>query len=78
MAASRATGGSFASGLVVVGLITPAEGGWQVRAREDELLEVSDDALVELISARINLLQRRVKQRKEAREYAEKMTELLG
>ena len=78
VAASRATGGSYASGLVVVGLITPAEGGWQVRAREDELLEVSDDALVELISARINLLQRRVKQRKEAREYAEKMTELLG
>jgi hypothetical protein len=49
-----------------------------VRAREDELLEVSDDALVDLISGRINLLQRRVKQRKEAREYAEKMTELLG
>jgi hypothetical protein len=78
VAASRATGGSFASGLVVSGLIMPAEGGWQVRAREEELLEVSDDALVELISARINLLQRRVKQRKEAREYAEKMTELLG
>lgn len=78
VAASRATGGSFASGLVVVGLITPAEGGWQVRAREDQLLEISDDALVELISARINLLQRRVKQRKEARDYAEKMTELLG
>lgn len=78
VAASRATGGSYASGLVVIGLITPLEGGWQVRAREDELLEISDDALVEQISARINLLQRRVKQRKEAREYAEKMTELLG
>lgn len=77
-AASRASGRSFASGLVVIGLISPDEGGWQVRAREDELLEISDDALVELISSRINLLQRRVKQRKEAHEYAEKMTELLG
>lgn len=78
IAASRAGGGSFATGLVVTELITPAEGGWQIRAREDELLEVSDDVLVEAISARIHLLQRRVKQRKEAREYAEKMTELLG
>jgi hypothetical protein len=78
VAASRAAGTSFASGLVVVGLVLPAEAGWQPRAREDELLEITDDALVELISGRINLLQRRVKQRKEAQEYAEKMTELLG
>jgi hypothetical protein len=78
VSASRATGGSLATGLVVIGLITPAEGGWPFRAREDALLEISDDGLVEAISARINLLQRRVKQRKEAREYAEKMTELLG
>ena len=63
---------------MVVGLVLPAEAGWQPRAREDELLEITDDALVELISGRINLLQRRVKQRKEAQEYAEKMTELLG
>ncbi|WP_148045156.1 hypothetical protein [Arthrobacter oryzae] len=78
IAASKAGEGSFATGLVVTELITPAEGGWQIRAREDELLEVSDDVLVDAISARIHLLQRRVKQRKEAREYAEKMTELLG
>lgn len=78
VAASRVTGGSFASGLVVIGLITPGEGGWPIRAREDQLLEISDDALVDLISARINLLQRRVRQRKEAREYAQKMTDLLG
>lgn len=78
IAASRAGEGSFATGLVVTELITPAEGGWQIRAREDELLEASDDVLVDAISARIHLLQRRVKQRKEALEYAEKMTELLG
>ena len=78
IAASRAGGGSYATGLVVTELITPAEGGWQIRAREDELLEAPDDVLVDAISARIHLLQRRVKQRKEAREYAEKMTELLG
>jgi hypothetical protein len=78
VAASRAGGVSFVSGLVVTEVITPAEGGWPVRAREDALLETSDDELVDVISARINLLQRKVKQRKEAREYAEKMTELLG
>ena len=78
LAASRAGGGSFATGMVVAELISPAEGGWQVRSREDELLEVSDDVLVDTISARIHLLQRRVKQRREAHEYARKMTELLG
>lgn len=76
--ASRASGGSFASGLVVIGLIAPSEGHWPTRAREEALLETTDDALVEVIFARINLLQRRVKQRKEAREYADKMTEMLG
>lgn len=78
IAASRAGGGSLVSGLVVTEIITPAEGGWPIRAREDALLEATDDALVEVISARITLLRRRVNQRKEASEYAEKMTELLG
>jgi hypothetical protein len=78
LAAARAAGVSLVSGFVVSGLITPAEGGWPIRAREDALLEASDDDLVDAISARIHVLQRRVKQRKEALEYAEKMTELLG
>lgn len=76
--AGRITGGSMTSGLVVTGLLTPLEGGWPIRAREDALLEVSDDDLIELIRQRIQILQRRQRQRKEALDYAEKLTELLG
>lgn len=78
VAAAKAAGVSIASAFVITGLITPAEGGWPVRAREDALLGVSDAQLVDVIYARIHLLQRKLKQRKEAHEYANKMTELLG
>lgn len=78
LAASRAGGVSLASGFVVTGVITPDEGGWPIRAREEALLEAPDDALVEIIAARIRVLQRKVNQRKEALEYAQKMTEILG
>lgn len=78
LAASRAGGVSLASGFVITGVISPAEGGWQPRAREDALLEASDEDLVDVIAARIRLLQRRLKQHKEALEYAEKMTKILG
>lgn len=78
VAAGRVAGGSMVSGLVVIGLVTTSEGDWPRRAREDALLEIADDDLIELIEQRLNLLQRRVKQRKEALDYAEKLTEMLG
>lgn len=78
LAASRAGGVSLASGFVVTGVITPDEGGWPIRVREEALLEAPDDELVDIIAARIRVLQRKVSQRKEALEYAEQMTEILG
>jgi hypothetical protein len=78
IAAARVTGGSFASGLVIIGLISQHEGQWPVRAREDALLEISDDDLVDIIAGRINLLQRRLKKRKEAQYYAQQLLENLG
>lgn len=78
LAASRIAGSSFTSGLVVVGMISEREAGWPLRSREDALLEISDEGLVEIIAARINLLQRRLKKKNEARLYAEQMQELLG
>lgn len=78
LAAAHVAGTSFTSGLVVVGMVSEREAGWPLRSREDALLEVSDEELVEIIAGRINLLQRRLKKKNEARIYAEQMQELLG
>lgn len=76
--AARVSETSLVSGLVVVGLITMEEGDWPKDARETALKVMKHDELVELIQQRLNLLQRRLRQRKEALEYAEKLTELIG
>ena len=66
------------AGLVVVGLITMEEGDWPEDIRETALMVMKNEDLVELIQQRLNLLQRRLRQRKEALEYAEKLTDLIG
>ena len=65
-------------GLVVVGLLTMKEGGWADDVRETALSGMEDDPLMELVQQRITLLRRRIKQRKEAIEYAEKLAEAIG
>lgn len=77
-AASRLTGVSLASGLVVTGLITPMEGLWPARAREDALLEASDEVLLEVAQERLNMLQRLVRRRKAAAELEAQLSEFLG
>lgn len=76
--AARVSGTSMVCGLVVVGLLTTMEGGWPEGVREDALKAMEDDPLMELVQQRITLLRRRVKQRKEALEYAEKLAEAIG
>ncbi|MUK02558.1 hypothetical protein GM708_11865 [Vibrio cholerae] len=76
--ASRISGTSMVSGLVVVGLLTMEEGGWADDVRETALSAMEDDPLMELVQQRITLLRRRIKQRKEALEYAEKLAEAIG
>jgi hypothetical protein len=76
--AARVSGTSMVAGLVVVGLITMEEGDWPEDIRETALMVMKNEDLVELIQQRLNLLQRRLRQRKEALEYAEKLTDLIG
>jgi hypothetical protein len=76
--AARISGTSMVCGLVVVGLLTMEEGGWADDVRETALSAMEDDPLMELVQQRITLLRRRIKQRKEALEYAEKLAEAIG
>ncbi|WP_157940119.1 hypothetical protein [Arthrobacter ruber] len=76
--AARVSGTSLVAGLVVVGLLTTEEGDWPEDVRESALRVIKHEELIELIQQRLNLLQRRVRQRKEALEYAERLTEILG
>lgn len=76
--AARISETSMVSGLVVVGLLTMKEGGWADDVRETALSAMEDDPLMELVQQRITLLRRRIKQRKEAIEYAEKLAEAIG
>ncbi|OUM44680.1 hypothetical protein [Arthrobacter sedimenti] len=76
--AARVSGTSLVAGLVVVGLITMEEGDWPEDVRETALRVMKHEELIELIQQRLNLLQRRVRQRKEALEYAEQLTDLIG
>jgi hypothetical protein len=76
--AARISGTSMVCGLVVVGLLTTEEGAWPEEVREEALKAMEDDPLMELVQQRITLLRRRIKQRKEALEYAEKLAEAIG
>lgn len=69
---------SLASGFVVTGLITPAEGLWPARAREEALLEASDEDLLAAAQDRLNMLQRLVRRRRAAAELEAKLSEFLG
>lgn len=77
-AASRLAGVSPASGFVVTGLITPAEGLWPARAREDALLEASDEDLLAVAQNRLSMLQRLVRRRRAATDLETKLSEFLG
>ncbi|KNC20443.1 hypothetical protein AC792_00535 [Arthrobacter sp. RIT-PI-e] len=76
--AARLSGTSLVSGLVIVGLLSEDEGGWANNARLEALKTMDNDPLMELVQQRITLLRRRLKQRKEALEYAEKLAEAIG
>lgn len=77
-AASRLAGVSLASGFVITGLISPAEGLWPARAREDVLLEASDEDLLAVAQDRLTMLQRLVRRRRAAAELESKLSEFLG
>lgn len=76
--ASRLAGVSLASGFVITGLITPAEGLWPVRAREDALLEAPDEVLLDVAQDRLSMLQRLVRRRRAAADLESKLSEFLG
>ena len=77
-AASRLAGVSLASGFVVTGLISPAEGLWPARAREESLLEASDEDLLSEAQDRLSMLQRLVRRRRAAADLETKLSEFLG
>lgn len=76
--ASRICGVSSASGLVVSGLITPAEAGWPLYGRENALSEMGDLELLDLVSARLSTLKRVVKKKVDASEDTKHYLEALG
>lgn len=77
-AASRLAGVSLASGFVVTGLISPAEGLWPARAREEVLLEAADEDLLAVAQHRLTMLQRLVRRRRVAADLESKLSEFLG
>lgn len=76
--ASRLAGVSLASGLVVTGLISPSEGLWPARAREDALLEASDEVLIAVAQDRLSMLQRLVRRRRAAADLEAQLSDFLG
>ena len=69
---------SMASGFVVSGLLTQGEGRWPVRAREEAVMESTDQLLVDSILSRLTSLSRKISNRTEALDEAQRMAELLG
>lgn len=78
IAASRIAGVSTASGLVVSGLVTPAEAGWPLYGRENALAELGDVELIDLVSSRLATLRRHTKKKVDADEAAQNYLETLG
>lgn len=76
--AAKLSNVSLASGLVVSGLITQGEGRWPVRAREDAVMESTDQLLVDSILSRLSGLSRKISNRTEALDEAQRLAELLG
>lgn len=76
--ASHICGVSAASGLVVSGLITPAEAGWPLYGRENALSELGDIELIDLVSTRLALLKRVTKKKIEATEDSNHFLEMMG
>lgn len=75
---SRLCGVSSASGLVVSGLITPAEAGWPLYGRENALAEIGDVELLDLVTARLATLRRVTKKKVDATEANKHYLETLG
>jgi hypothetical protein len=64
--AARFAGVSLANGLVMTGILTPAEASWHPTAREDALKELPDLELLLMAEARIYTLRRRAHRRSAA------------
>ena len=69
---------SAASGLVVSGLITPAEAGWPLNGRETALSEMGDLELIDLMATRLNTLKRATKKKIDATDANTHYLETLG
>lgn len=76
--ASGIAGVSSASGLVVSGLVTPAEAGWPLYGRENALAELDDVALIDLVNHRLSALRRQTKKKADAEAAASNFLESLG
>lgn len=75
---SHICGVSSANGLVVSGLVTPAEAGWPLYGRENALSEMSDIELLDLVATRITALRRVTKKKVDTAEANNHYLEILG
>lgn len=76
--AAGLAGVSSANGLVVTGLVTPAEAGWPPYGRENAISEIGDVELIDLVSERLTGLRRQTKKKEEAAKAVQDYLEALG
>lgn len=78
IAAARLAGVSLTSGLVVTGVLTPAEGGWPARGREEAIAALSDVELVALARDRLDGLSKVLRKREQEADLDQALLENLG
>jgi hypothetical protein len=76
--ASRIAGVSSVSGFVVTGLVTPEEGGWSPRARQEALSGLEDVDLLGLMAAKSQVAHRTLIAHVDSRERQQGVRDTLG
>lgn len=76
--AARVSGVSLANGLVVTGLLTPEEGGWDQSGREKVLSFLTDSELILLARDRLDVLGKRLRKQEQDVSRDEALWENLG
>jgi hypothetical protein len=75
---ARVSGVSLANGLVVIGLLTPEEGGWAVDGREQVLSSLPDSELILLARDRLDGLGKRLRKQEQDNTRDQVLWENLG